>query len=402
MKKLFVCAMALAAFVSCSKEDIGGPALDSANKSIAITIANSGSGTRAVTKKGEDGAKVAEAKDLKILFADASKTILKVLPLTAGTAEHVTGTTNVDTYAPGASSTVDGKTQYVWHNVPAAVTSVAIVRDMTNDVLNAIVPGETDLDDVKAFADDDTNLNRSLDEIFLYGEDLVLDEDDDCAIVNGIEYQYYLGEVRVAPLFARFEINSIQCTDLGDDNGDGDVNTYGFDELTLTDLTWKTAKGSYSIPLSEFMETTMWGSYVPTTTVAGADANTWTGEGDRTNYLTTTMVEPTETTTVWAWNIMPTTFDSMKVKFNAAAYDYALADKQVELDVIDISLDETATEDSNFAFEAEKIYRIDLAFVENNLGGKAGLCVKVTVDIAEWEVKTVYPVFGTSGSSTAQ
>ena len=171
MKKLFVCAMALAAFVSCSKDDIQGPALDSANKSIAITIANSGSGTRAVTEKGEQGAKVAEATDLKILFADASKTILKVLPLTAGTAEHVTGTTNVDTYAPGASSTVDGKTQYVWHNVPAAVTSVAIVRDMTNDVLGAIVPGETDLDDVKAFADDDTNLNRSLDEIFLYGED---------------------------------------------------------------------------------------------------------------------------------------------------------------------------------------------------------------------------------------
>ena len=398
MKKLFVCAMALAAFVSCSKDDIQGPALDSANKSIAITIANSGSGTRAVTEKGKDGAKVAEATDLKILFADASKTILKVLPLTAGTAEHVTGTTNVDTYAPGASSTVDGKTQYVWHNVPAAVTSVAIVRDMTNDVLGAIVPGETDLDDVKAFADDDTNLNRSLDEIFLYGEDLVLDADDDCAIVNGIEYQYYLGEVRVAPLFARFEINSIQCTDLGDDNGDGDVNTYGFDELTLTELTWKTAAGNYSIPLSEFTETTMWGSYNNAT----AANNTNTVADDRTNYLTTTMVDPLETTTVWAWNIMPTTFSEMKVKFNADAYDYIVDDKLVELDVIDISLDETATEDSNFAFEAEKIYRIDLAFVENNLGGKAGLCVKVNVEIASWEVKTVYPVFGTSGSSTAQ
>ena len=40
MKKLFVCAMALAAFVSCSKDDVAQePVLDSVNKSIAITIA---------------------------------------------------------------------------------------------------------------------------------------------------------------------------------------------------------------------------------------------------------------------------------------------------------------------------------------------------------------------------
>ena len=40
MKKLFVCAMALAAFVSCSKDDVQGPALDSGNKSVSITIEN--------------------------------------------------------------------------------------------------------------------------------------------------------------------------------------------------------------------------------------------------------------------------------------------------------------------------------------------------------------------------
>ena len=401
MKKLFVCAMALAAFVSCSKDDVQGPALDSANKSIAITIANSGSGTRAVTEKGKHGAKVAEAKDMHILFANSSKQILKVLPLTAGTAEHVTGTTDVDTYAPGASSTVDGNTQYVWHNVPAAVTNVAIIRDVTKDVIEKIEPGKTTMGDVKDYADNDTNLHRSLAEIFLYGEDedgLELSAEEH-VVVNGVEYDYYLGTVEVAPLFARFEINSIQCTDLGDDNKDTDVNTYGFDELDLTELTWKTANGSYSIPLSEFMETTMWGSYNNTT----AEDNT-NSEGDRTNYLTTTMVDPEETTTVWAWNVLPTTFDSMNVKFDAAAYDYELADTAVELNVTGLAASEgaTASDAASITWKAGNIYRVDLAFEENNLGGKAGLCVKVTVEIAEWTVNTVYPVFGTSGSSTAQ
>lgn len=412
MKKLFVCAMALAAFVSCSKDDVAqGVALDSKNKSIEITIENSGAATRAAndgitageTVKGSK-APVAEAKTMDILFADASGTILKVMDLVAGTGVHENDPAeNVDSYTPGASSTATGedgisRTTYVWHNVPAAVTQVAIVRDVMGDV--TITPGTTKLADVKDAADDEvTNLTRSVDEIFLYGEDLVLESNGDCVTVNGIEYEYFLGKVRVAPLFARFEINSIQCSDLGDDNKDTDINTFGFDELTLTSLTWNSEdKSGYTIELPE--AATMWGSYNPTTGTYGTNSNT--DDATRTNYLTVEGVAPTATTKAWSWNILPTNFKSMNLKFDGVAYDYALADDEVELDVRGLATTENAKEANANAFDAENIYRIDIKFVENNLGGKAGLCVKVEVEIAEWTVNTVYPVFGTSGSSTAQ
>ena len=412
MKKLFICALALASVVACSKDDVAqGVALDSKNKSIEITIENSGAATRAAndditageTLKGSK-APVAEAKTMDILFADASGTILKVMDLVAGTGVHENDPAdNLDSYTPGASSTATGedgisRTTYVWHNVPAAVTQVAIVRDVMGDV--TITPGETKLATVKGAADDEVkNLTRSVDEIFLYGEDLVLESNGDCVTVNGIEYEYFLGKVRVAPLFARFEINSIQCTDLGDDNKDTDINSFGFDELTLTSLTWNSEdKSGYTIELPE--AATMWGSYNSTTGTYGTNSNT--DPATRTNYLTVEGVAPTATTKAWSWNILPTNFESMNLKFDGVAYDYALADDEVELDVTGLATTENASEANANAFAAENIYRIDIKFVENNLGGKAGLCVKVEVEIAEWTVNTVYPVFGTSGSSNAQ
>ena len=45
MKKLFVCAMALAAFVSCSKDD-GDAVLTSGLKSVSIKIENAATATR--------------------------------------------------------------------------------------------------------------------------------------------------------------------------------------------------------------------------------------------------------------------------------------------------------------------------------------------------------------------
>jgi hypothetical protein len=148
----------------------------------------------------------------------------------------------------------------------------------------------------------------------------------------------------------------------------------------------------------------LWGSYVPTTIAAGADANTCPADGTRTNYLTTDMALPNATNTVWSWNIMPATFKDMKLVFGAAAYDYVLNDKEVELNVTGLAATEgaTASDTASIEWEAENIYRVDLKFVEDNLGGKAGLCVKVEVEIATWTVNTVHPVFGTSGSSTAQ
>jgi hypothetical protein len=84
----------------------------------------------------------------------------------------------------------------------------------------------------------------------------------------------------------------------------------------------------------------------------------------------------------------------MNLEFTADAYDYVLADHSVALKVIDLSTSADATEDKNFEFAVENIYRVSLDFTEGDLTGKEGRCVQVTVEIAPWTVNTVHPVFG--------
>ena len=389
MKKLFVCAMALAAFVSCSKDDVQGPALDSGNKSVSITIANTSSATRAagVTTPGTNDA-CADAKDLQILFADASKKILKIMPLVAEDANSHAE------YAAGATEEDDnGNTIYTWHNVPAAVTNVAIIRDLDN-VANVAV-GQS-LTDVKAFASIEANyLTKELNKIFLYGENLQPLQDTGVhTTINGVEYRLWTGSVRVAPLFARLEITNIQCTDLGVTNTNTNPNDFGYDELVLNSLTWTGSKGSYSIDAAEGATslTTLYSQNNKDVT-----NNTQKDSAKRVNYWTADGLAPVTSgvqSKVWSWNITPQTFTEMNLVFTADAYDYVLADHSVALKVIDLSTSADATEDNNFEFAVENIYRVSLDFTEGDLTGKEGRCVQVTVEIAPWTVNTVHPVFG--------
>ena len=136
MKKLFVCAMALAAFVSCSKDDVAqGPALDSANKTVQIQIKNMA--TRAdsgVTAPGEadtEGGttmKSANASELYVLFADKDGKVLEAKALTAtGTTDESHDTDHSAQYVADKSNGT-GEGLYTWHNVPWAVTQIAVVR----------------------------------------------------------------------------------------------------------------------------------------------------------------------------------------------------------------------------------------------------------------------------------
>lgn len=390
MKKLFICALALASVVACSKDDAGYNELESANKSVAITIANSGSATRAagVTTPGTTGEACAEAKDLQVLFADASRKILKIMELDAAVgAEHAE-------YSPGTPSPgTDGKTVYTWHNVPAAVTNVAIIRDIDNVAKVAV--GQS-LDDVKAFASIEANyLTKELNQIFLYGENLQPLQDTGVhTTINGVEYRLWTGSVRVAPLFARLEITNIQCTDLGVTNTNDNPNDFGYDELVLNSLTWTGSKGSYSIDAAA--------EDAPLTTLYSQNNkdvinNTQKDSAKRVNYWTADGLAPVTSgvqSTVWSWNITPQTFTQMDLAFAADAYDYELADHSVALKVIDLSTSADATEDNNFEFSAENIYRVSLDFTEGDLTGKEGRCVQVTVEIAPWTVVDVHPVFG--------
>ena len=420
MKKLFVCAMALAAFVSCSKDDIQGPALDSKNKTVEITILNSSKATRGelsgVTAPGvADEGKTnmmasAKAEELEVLFADADGTILYKRDLVNKVANDKTGedhggiTADQDgNYTPECVPGTYGEqtsNTYIWHNVPWQVTQIAVVRTNGTEADNFETLGEY----YELATSEEDNLTRSLAEIVLYGVDEQLQDMNITHEVDGISYHYWKAEVKVQPWLARFEVNNIQCTDLGYLNTDAntDITKYGFDELTVNSLKWVTAGTvenpaadavEYEADLSNVARKTMYGLYSKE-----SEKNTWTGDASaRPNYVTADGLE--EAKAVWSWNVANgTKFDSMTVDLTAVAYDYSLTEAGASVPLYVVGLD--GSTDALFTFDAGKIYQLDLQFVEGNVKDQDQLCVQVVVTIADWTIETVNATFGQPANST--
>ena len=399
MKKLFIAALALASVVACSKDDVQEPVLDSVNKSIAITIENSTKGTRgdaAHTTAATDGTQiaVADANDLTILFATTDGTILEYKKLVGEVATHPDNAatpeyTYGETTATGTSgAAING--DYIFHNVPAAITQVAIARYEANDV--TIDKGVTKLDAVLALATSGINENREIDDICLYGVGTLGQKGDLCVEYNGVEYYVYPVSVEVKPAIARLEIHSIGCKNLGEANDDinedgtPNITTFGIDHLALNSLGWGGTSGEsyvYNIAAADFEDVVLHGTYkAGTSTAANANDDV---EGDNI-YVCPTADK------VWSWNVptsavVPNTNDPMVLGLTASAEDYTLAQSNLELKVVGFTENITA-------FEAGNIYQMDLLFDEGDIAGQEGVCVNVTVKIVDWKVQTINPVFG--------
>ena len=410
MKKLFVCAMALASVVACSKDDVAQePVLDSVNKSIAITIANGSAATRGdaghtTAATGTSQIAVADADDLTIFFATTDGTILEYKKLvgtagnhsdSAATPEYTYGT------APEADPTgaaVNG--DYIFHNVPAAITKVAIARYEDGDI--TITKGTTKLEAVEALASNAVkNEQREIDDICLYGDGTLGAKGDMCVKYNGVEYYVYPVSVTVTPKLARLEINNIECLDLGEANDDltdgkPNINTFGIDKLQLLSLGWggttTTGEGEaattsyiYNIPAADFNNVVLHGTYkAGATTAANANDDV---EGDNAYQCPTSKK-------VWSWNVpttaaVPSDSTPMVLGLKASAYDYTLAEDDLKL-VVNGLKDGNSTLN---AFSAANIYQLNLQFDEGDIAGQEGVCVNVTVTINPWTVKTVTPSF---------
>ena len=435
MKKLFVCAMALAAFVSCSKDDVQGPALDSANKSVTIAIKNGALATRAagigtnvnagetVPGAGAHGATLesTNASELYVLFADDDR-IEMILPLSADETtndEHNPFPENGE-YVVGEKAEVttkdgDSALAYTWHNVPWTIDNISVVRideELDDEYYTVDENGAITLknDSVKAYKDlaedEDANLTRELSEIVLF-DNQPLRDTNTTHEVEGVTFHYWQADLTVAPKFARFEINNIECTNLGEYNVPGYVQTpgtykYGFDEMDILDLTWNAKNGkAYTIALAEDATTIgrMYGRYNPTT-VKSDDENTYDAETDgraRTADANNAAdaVKPA-VGNVWSWNVLPTSWTGMTVDLYAYAYDYVLnpEGRTLQLNVIGLDGNNNAA-GGEYAFAAGNIYKLNLQFTEENVKDQDQLCVEVTVAIQPWTiVDNLKPVFG--------
>lgn len=412
MKKLFVAILALGALASCQKENLPSYA-DTESKSIQIAILNEDYSTRAqggTTAQGVNGEACAYADQLLVLFADASGNILyKDELISTGTDDNSHGTI-LDPDDPNHYYVKDKATdKYLWHNVPATVKKIAVVRVQTGDDVANGTPFNTLAQYLALAKNLNTNIARGLDTIILYGEDDLYDTGKTHAVGNAF-YHVWQADVEVAPEFARFEVNNIACTDLGTLNNDGIDATYDIDELLLKSLTLKYTPdvAAGETPVQEthtapgFGDVRLYGAWNPAT--YSYDAITESDPTKRLNYhkpadqkfVGENGAESTRPG-VWSWNVLPGSFNQLVLDIDAFAYAYQLAKVNLPLTVTGLALtaeDAKADNASGNAFEKGHIYTVDLTFVQENIKDEDGICVEVVVTIANWVVEKRYPIYG--------
>lgn len=410
MKRMFIAAMAIAALVSCSKEEEVSYA-DSMSKTIQISILNEkfDSRTGGITAEGEDNEACAYADELVVLFADNGGKILHKDGLTsAGTDDDNHSTiTDLEKHVYVKDKT-SGK--YMWHNVPADVKKIAVARvnGTEGDAFTTLAQYIT------LAKNQDANIDRGLNTIVLYGEDDLYDTGSTHE-VDGAFFHVWQADVTVAPAFARFEINNIQCSDLGTLNNNENLMDYDLDELLLSSLTWQytpTDKAQETHTAPGFGSQRLYGEWNPSAeelaevkgnSEEAFDPNTQTDDALRLNYYkpakqTWTNEDDTteERNGVWSWNVLPGSFNQLVLDMDAFAYAYRVPKVDLPLTVkgLATTADKANAKDADGnAFEAGKIYTIDLTFDQSNIKTQDGICVVVTVDIQKWVVEKRYPVY---------
>ena len=413
MKRMFIAAMAIAALVSCSKdnEDV---ILQSSKKSVAITISNAVPQTKAVpevipTANGgvatiaaqENNQVAAEVGELRVLFANSAGNIVEAYSF--ADAEEVTAADpNPETGDP-----VNGKYKYTYHAVHESVTQVAVVRyasitDVTKFVGTALSTYAT-----AAAVEND---NADLDNIDLYGSADLVNSGTTCNVPSEnhqetYTYQLYTADVTVTPALARVEIAGISCTDLGETTFEAATDasvTGGFDELALVDLGWGATTPKYTFAFAKETTTEGEGDEAKTiVTYTDVLKGVYKKEGEdrkTTKRALTPYVPgaPAQDMAI-AWNVAPQAAPSattpMTLNMLASAYDYTVNTPNKTLTITGLK-DKSGNAISNF--ERSKIYRMNINFKESNLDvSNEDICVEVNVTIANWVVVLVEPSFKT-------
>ena len=382
---------------------------DTESKTIQISILNEDYDTRAeggITAEGENNEACAYADQLLVLFADNGGNIKhKDLLTSLGTEDDSHGTiTNIKehTYVKDKDTN-----KYMWHNVPAEVKKIAVVRVQGTEADSFTTLGEY----LTLAQNQGVNIARGLDTIVLYGEDDLYDTGKTHAVGDAF-FHVWQADVTVAPAFARFEINNIECSDLGLLNDDGDEATYDLDELLLKSLKWLytptgAAQEEHSAP--GFGAQRLYGAWNPTAdelaaakgnSEASYDENTQTDDALRLNYYQPakqTWTNDDDTTEqrngVWSWNVLPGAFNKLVLDIDAFAYAYRVPKVNLPLTVTGLTTTAGSTEANGNTFEAGHIYTIDLTFNQENIKDEDGICVVVTVEIQNWVVEKRYPIY---------
>lgn len=324
---LSLAALAMIA-VGCEKNE---NILSTSEKSVGLTILNGGSGTKAVTApSGDQNFECAAAADLTVLFADQAGKVVEKRALTEGTA--TAGTAGEDGLTP---------TTYTFHKLPETVQQVAVIALRGNSE-------PATLADAKTLWETETK-DAEVADIVVYGASGQMTQNGTC-LVDGVNYPFFEGKVRVAPAHTRLEVTSIQCTDLGE-------NEYGYSKITLNKMTFGGAD-----------EQTLGNVLASKDDVATAGENK-----------------------VWSWNwLAPKAVANLVVDLTVEGKNYTVAIPKKTLTINGYNKDGQAINE----FAVENIYKLAIPFTESNIDATdAYICVDVEVTIAKWIVNTLTPSF---------
>lgn len=355
MKKLFFAALALTAMVACSKDDVPtDDVLTSSEKSVFISIANMASGTRAETEGGKttaatEGTKAStELSRIYILFADASGKIIQVK----------TGLTG-----PGP---------FQFHKIPAVVTQVAAVGNLTS-------PPEPD-DNLSEYdaAWKTEVVNAEYQDLVVYSGAVNLqpngtwtDEED--------EHPKYTAEVTVQPYMARIEISQISCTNFG-------AQYSGYDAIGVTKMTLA-GDGDVINPGDTKNKPYIHnlGSFDNDTELMAGGTSDW-------------VMKPTDavltagTGKVWSWNIVPQDVSNLTTDLYVSGWSYTTS---VPVRKVVITGYKTGLTDIE-SFAGGRIYQFAINFASTNIESVEDyLCAEVTVSILPWTIVPTEVVFNT-------
>lgn len=404
-KSLFLAFAGLGLF-ACSNEDVTTGVDNSGNNSIVIKLDGLSDGSRSVgdPTTGDDNTTVLTTmSDVAILLSDGTK---------------ILGHTTIDA---NSQSTEWGQLKgsgYIMHEVNSHVREVHVIGNYTkhtglkNIVDNIADDGTTDLSNVTTQVIKAAS-QQTFGEVTLYGVDNALTtvtggDEGDADNHEGTTHTMLQADVTVNHLVSRIEIGNIQCTDLND----GADAMY--DKITL----------KYIGLLNYYNQTTIGGTVSTPMTLANVleptDANKTPGEGMYSWSATSSNADYN-----WAWDPIDNSADAAVLDSKDEVYNpstnkkfvYQFIPSQVkesglknfnvklyldaqEKGTNNINAFHTVTAnftgDTDFTYEPGKIYKVDLAFGEENIGPwnpDEVICVRVKVTVADWTIKALTPTF---------
>lgn len=385
-KGLFLAFAGLGLF-ACSNEDVSTEVDNSANNSIVIKL-DGLTTSRAIgdaTAGNNDQTVTTTLNDVAIVLSDGS-TIYGVNTLTNSDSEW----TQLTTTASG----------YIIHQVSSHVREVHVIGNYAeNQVLKSWVestqttPSSSTVSAMKALVVK-ANTQQDFTNVTLFGEDVALTsvaEPHDGHTSTTLE-----ANVELKHLVSRIEIGNIQCTNLGTTYSEltlkyiGLLNYYNQIHLdgTIPEV---------SMTLDNVLEPTV------TNNNPGEGKYSWSNEATDALYswAWNKIADNTKLTNTTAWN--PGTDQKFVYQFIPNQIAGKNFNVKLYLDATEKTGGATSafhTVTANFGAQidgtAGKIYKVNFAFAEDNIGSwnpSEDICVKVKVTVQNWTIKVVTPTF---------